>query len=1758
TDLVAEEQEEERGEKKEGPADGECDHPTRERDHQECERVSAVGIAYGKELSDVKEEEEEDEESSDVMEISDDDEEENETLIVAFINGATTPPSTGESDHEHLQQPNETAFDKMGEVEEYEVNGDARRVRTRRHRRAMGQMDVGARERDQEDKVEVCGVRGGSRAAERTPVISFDGKAVHDVADEEAANEKKKKKKVDVYGLGMGSSGSYSVLDRISDEQQLPCQSAVPLNGEGEEEEKGDDKHHQLVFHSHLYPPIPISSPHHSPSRSVVPLSPMSSGVQLSAKDTSAAPESQVEKGSTTTNVGYGPGTLYKPANTDITSPLSFMSKTMTPPPPPPVSTDRDCPQTDNEKGRVRKVSLSSGGKEATNFEQDVHTRLTLPFELPHHAHHHAHDVESSTILKPSMVPFTREQGGLPPLSLSVERDHDFHGGLPHFNATSLQTEVGNQLASVTTGSGGSTDGGGDGRKHGGGEGHADWAPQYPHPHPAGGGCGVDATGESTSAVGSLAASVLQHKSTSHVGGLDCRACCRTELQIQEGQNGGGKECESDGAPAAVDARSMARMKPALTSDERRRPDGERLRLASEEGENENEEARWKEAGGDLEEEVPRGDLIHAGPALAGGTSSPPERPSAAAAFLTRTPPTLTTLTSNSEHRTRDKIRAIDQNSLRRTPFTSSSLSSSSPSSSSLPLSISPALSTAVATVKKHMHDGGVVTGANDWPREEGGDPRSVEGRWMLANHQNRDAVSRHPTSLSRLVPSYEANKGDGHTGSEGRIAPVVNPLDAPIADAAVVADAGEVPTNLVDMNQSYHQENRRDASIVTATMQGGISAPLPLSIHPHTTAGPTQMSSHLHFQNRPVILPETSSSFESPSLCSSSLSRSPILSYSSSPTRSHSSGEEGSRVVRGVDVDSPFALVDYSDLGSSTYSVLDISAETKAEATESQNQLRPSSDLPTTRINNDHVTATERGFERPFVFSFGEREPDMQRPVLSLDTRLNRRPSGSEDDQIYHSFFSSVDPSIEKGQYRPPQSQPASAPLLPASGFGPSALQRDITTFGMSSPSQLVAPPTIPRLAGLQTSYPTTGNFGNGLSMNNASIQALGGVSELAAIQEAIKAHNAMSQTSPQQQQQHQSAYTTARMGVSSGHANRADFGVPSIPVQGRAAIGGAATSAVGGPGQLLIPTTLDNSPPTPLSHPPVVIHNNGNSSNGKMASGGGGGGLARNLYGGWQNRTNINMGPAGLFSNPAQSLNILNGRSPLVGPNIPPAQQRPAFLSPMAHASLPDHGSRQLQMKSHVNGSTGIPPLLTSPTFQAFNPLITSSMVPQNTSTMLTHTKPAPLLTPSGKTFALGGRVQNICRDEANPILMFWPDNEPLPLPCQIRPPTAVLMALGGFNGPPPPILNTGNKGPIDAQPGDWTCGKCDYLNWRRRRVCANCYPHAEGNTEGTKHSTADVQERVAILASLLLQQQRQVQVQQQQIQAQQQAAAALLASNAAAAAAAVAANQGTVHHGIGSGVSGGMSGSGLPTNRHQLLRADSTVLREGVSPGRTASDASREVSMAPDNLSRGSDLHQPLPINFANRFGQAEAALHRYSPRSPSGVDSNNLNLHAPPFAPNRSGFFEATPGSGRPSFASSRSSSSLAVPPLSTGDGSVKNSEEDTPSPLPLLPAFLQEVVNDTSESSHSSSSIRESPSPPSSASSTFPNFGYMQRNGSGYVHEVDLEPFSHGLTSGKGLRRTPPVTSGANGVAPYPLGRASQSSIWSLGFPGDKQ
>ncbi|GAA96243.1 uncharacterized protein L969DRAFT_100740 [Mixia osmundae IAM 14324] len=62
-------------------------------------------------------------------------------------------------------------------------------------------------------------------------------------------------------------------------------------------------------------------------------------------------------------------------------------------------------------------------------------------------------------------------------------------------------------------------------------------------------------------------------------------------------------------------------------------------------------------------------------------------------------------------------------------------------------------------------------------------------------------------------------------------------------------------------------------------------------------------------------------------------------------------------------------------------------------------------------------------------------------------------------------------------------------------------------------------------------------------------------------------------------------------------------------------------------------------------------------------------------------------------------------------------------------------------------------------------------------------------------------------------------------------------------------PPIQNTGNTGPLVAQEGDWTCGVCHYVNWRRRTICMRCFPQFAGKDAAQRFIVA--QQEAAKLA-------------------------------------------------------------------------------------------------------------------------------------------------------------------------------------------------------------------------------------------------------------------------------------------------------------------
>jgi hypothetical protein len=99
---------------------------------------------------------------------------------------------------------------------------------------------------------------------------------------------------------------------------------------------------------------------------------------------------------------------------------------------------------------------------------------------------------------------------------------------------------------------------------------------------------------------------------------------------------------------------------------------------------------------------------------------------------------------------------------------------------------------------------------------------------------------------------------------------------------------------------------------------------------------------------------------------------------------------------------------------------------------------------------------------------------------------------------------------------------------------------------------------------------------------------------------------------------------------------------------------------------------------------------------------------------------------------------------------------QQYPGNLSPIGYGFASQPPSPSYNRAQQQQAVMNLPPP---------SPLPSPSATKSN---MHAH----PLLTPSGRAFAVGGKVQNISSDPLSPCIMYWPDNEPFPEQGQIRP--------------------------------------------------------------------------------------------------------------------------------------------------------------------------------------------------------------------------------------------------------------------------------------------------------------------------------------------------------------------------------------------------
>lgn len=80
--------------------------------------------------------------------------------------------------------------------------------------------------------------------------------------------------------------------------------------------------------------------------------------------------------------------------------------------------------------------------------------------------------------------------------------------------------------------------------------------------------------------------------------------------------------------------------------------------------------------------------------------------------------------------------------------------------------------------------------------------------------------------------------------------------------------------------------------------------------------------------------------------------------------------------------------------------------------------------------------------------------------------------------------------------------------------------------------------------------------------------------------------------------------------------------------------------------------------------------------------------------------------------------------------------------------------------------------PPLIPSPHYPVPSPGVRQVPASPGLISVKPPSPSHPLLTPSGRAFAVGGKVQNVSSDPLAPSVLYWPDNEPFPEQGQIRP--------------------------------------------------------------------------------------------------------------------------------------------------------------------------------------------------------------------------------------------------------------------------------------------------------------------------------------------------------------------------------------------------
>ncbi|GAA5863322.1 hypothetical protein JCM8547_006946 [Rhodosporidiobolus lusitaniae] len=157
---------------------------------------------------------------------------------------------------------------------------------------------------------------------------------------------------------------------------------------------------------------------------------------------------------------------------------------------------------------------------------------------------------------------------------------------------------------------------------------------------------------------------------------------------------------------------------------------------------------------------------------------------------------------------------------------------------------------------------------------------------------------------------------------------------------------------------------------------------------------------------------------------------------------------------------------------------------------------------------------------------------------------------------------------------------------------------------------------------------------------------------------------------------------------------------------------------------------------------------------------------------------------------------------------------QQQQSYYGYPTPPSLPHHQQHPHQRSPAPSGYYALP----------------ASSLPSTPSSSLLPL-PLPLPISSAAPYPLPVSPLPVTTEQAYPLSPQDTDriaklhNGRIPTLQQLSPPEAV----SGLGGVQPPIVNTGNSGAMVVQAGDWRCGVCAFVNWRRRKICLRCFPYA-----------------------------------------------------------------------------------------------------------------------------------------------------------------------------------------------------------------------------------------------------------------------------------------------------------------------------------------